>query len=275
MDRLMQGAASAIAPDKQPPKSSALLNAKVRTLRDELGLDIEPRDDNYSPARQQDTPGNALFERIKLLYFQNKAISDSMDEVVDELRQDLKNRLAGSSPQYRTQLLHEQLKDLTWFSRERIRATPLTPYTTPSKSQRPQNTRFDSGASNTDLRFDDPPASPSSRRSNGGIDIKAGNHVRQQMLDASSEYGSSFDDHELEQPMKVSNLKFKNALNGLDGTATPTTHAAKRRKIDRNKTEALTDPAEEDTQIRSAGKRNMQGCHWKIRELVVDGFGTR
>jgi hypothetical protein len=276
MDRLMQGAVAASTPAKRPPKTSALLNAKIRTLRDELGLDIEPRDGSYSPVRQQPTPGNALFERIKLLYFQRKdVIEDGLEQVIDEFKQDLKDRLGNSSPQYRTQLLHDRLKDLTWFSKERIRETPLTPYTTPSKSQRPRNARFDSGAPNTGIGFDDQPASPSSRRPTGGIDINAGNHVRQQMLDASSEYGSSFDDHELEQPMEVSNLKFKNALNGLDGTATPTAHAARRRRINRNTAETFTDPAQEDIRNRSAGKRQLQDCHWQIRDLVKDGFGTR
>jgi hypothetical protein len=275
MDRLMQGAVAASTPAKRPPKTSALLNAKIRTLRDELGLDIEPRDGSYSPVRQQPTPGNALFERIKLLYFQRKdEIEDGLEQVIDEFKQDLKDRLGNSSPQYRTQLLHDRLKDLTWFSKERIRETPLTPYTTPSKSQRPRNARFDSGAPNTGIGFDDQPASPSSRRPTGGIDINAGNHVRQQMLDASSEYGSSFDDHELEQPMEVSNLKFKNALNGLDGTATPKARTAKRRKLNNHRTERLTDLAEE-AQANAVGEQMMPDCHWQIRELVDDGFGTR
>lgn len=42
--------------------------------------------------------------------------------------------------------------------------------------------------------------------------------------------GSSFEDHELELPMEASKLDFEDALNNLDGTATPRANAAKRKK---------------------------------------------
>lgn len=279
----MQGAVAAIAPttpQKPPGVSSAILNDKVRRLRDELGLNIAPRDDSYSPAQKQGTPGDALFARIKFLYFKDEAV---LDRAIEEFEQGLGKTAGQSSPESRTQSLHDQLNDHTWFLKERIqttprptRFTPLTSYTTPSSSQRPQTTRFDSGASQN-TRSDSMPPSPSSRKFKGEIEFKSGNYARQQMQEASSDYGSSWDHHglEIDQPMETSKLDFSKALEDFDGTKTPTTHAAKRRKINRTQTEALTDSAEEDERNRSGGKRKMQDCHWKIRELVDDGFGAR
>ena len=279
MDRLMQGAVAAIAPDTP---SSAALNQTIRDLRNEFDLEIAPRDSDYSPARQQATLGNALFNRIRFLYFRDKTY---LDQSIDEFRQELQNRTGQCSPQSRTQLLHEQLNDPTWILKERIQTTPrptrfaaLTASTTPSSSQRPQTIRVDSAASQDVTRPDEmPPPSPLSRKCKGGIDIIAGNNARQLMQEASSDYyGSSWDDHgfDIDQPMETSKLDFGKALDNLDGTRTPTTHAVKRRKINEDKTEALTNPAE-DVQERSAGERKDSNCHWQIRNLVDDGFGAR
>jgi hypothetical protein len=282
MHRLIQGAIAATAPatPRNPSGvSSALLNDKVRRLRDELGLDIAPRDNDHSPARQQGTLGNALFARIKFLHFKDEAV---LDRAIEEFRQGLGNTTGQSSSESRTQLLYDQLNDHTWFLKERIqttprpeRFTPLTSYATPSSSQRPQTTRFDSGPSQNTTRSDSMPPSPTSRKHKGGIGIKAGNYARQQMQEASFDwYGSSWDAPELEidQPMETSKLDFSKALEDFDGTQTPTTHAAKRRKINGNKTEAAIDPAP-DAQRHS--ERNDSPCHWQVRNLVDDGFGSR
>jgi hypothetical protein len=280
MNRLMQGLVAAIAPDQAETPSSAGLNQLIRDLRDEFDLDIAPRESNYSPARQGPTLGNAVFARIQFLYFTDKP---GLDQSIHEYRQELNNRRGRSSAQSRTQLLHEQLNDPAWFSKERLQATPrskrftpLTSYTTPSSTQQPQITRFDSGPSQNDTEPDSMPPSPSVRKFKGEIEIKPSNSARQQMQQASSDYGSSWEDHglEVDQPMETSKLDFSKALEYLDGTKTPTTHVAKRKKIDENKTEALTDPAEE-LQGHSAGGRKGSYCHWQIRDLVRDGFGAR
>jgi hypothetical protein len=231
MDRLMQGAVAATAPAtprKPPGVSSAILNDKVRRLRDELGLDISPRDADYSPARQRGTLGNALFARIQFLHFKDAAV---LDKAIEEFRQGLGNTAGQSSSETRTQLLYDQLNDHTWFLKERIqttprpeRFTPLTSYATPSSSPRPQNTRFDSGPSQNTTRSDSAPPSPTSRKHKGGIEIKEGNYARQQMQEASSSwYGSSWDAPELEidQPMETSKLDFSKALEDFDGTELP------------------------------------------------------
>jgi hypothetical protein len=279
----MQSAVAAIAPEtprKPPGRSSVILNDKVRRLRDELGLDIEPRDSDYSPAWQKGTLGNALFARIQFLYFKDET---GLDRALEEFRQDLGNTAGQSSAESRTQWLHDQLNDPTRFLKERIqttprpiRFTPLTTSTTPSSSQRPQSPRFDCGASQNTTRSDSMPPSPSSRKFKGGNEVKAGNYSRQQMQEASSDYGSSWEDHgfEIDQPMETSKLDFSKALEDSDGTQTPTAHAAKRRKINGNKTEAVTDPAE-NAQRHSAGERKGSPCHWQIRNLVDDEFGTR
>jgi hypothetical protein len=280
MNRLMQGAAAAIAPDQAETPSSAGLNQLIRNLRDEFDLDIAPRESNYSPARQGPTLGNAVFARIQFLYFTDKP---GLDQSIHEYRQELNNRRGRSSAQSRTQLLHEQLNDPAWFSKERLQATPrskrftpLTSYTTPSSTQQPQITRFDSGASQNDTEPDSMPASPSSRKFKGGIDIKPGNHAQQQMQEASSDYGSSWDHHgfDFEQPMRASKLDFSKALDHPDGTATPKARTAKRRKLNNHMTEHLTDLAEE-AQANAVGEQMMPGCHWKIPKMVGEGFGSR
>jgi len=281
MDITRLGAAQKSAPSTpRRHVRGADIDDLIRYLHNDLGLDVPlPGGEYLSPARQRETLGGALLIRIQFLCYKDRS---GLDQAIEEFRQDPQAR--QSSPQRRTQMLYDMLNDPAWFSKERIQSTPRptfstpsTSYATPSSSQRPPIARFDGGASRNDTEFDGmPPPSPLSRKSKVAIEIKAGNIARQQMQESSSDYGSSWEDHgaEAEQTMKASKLDFSKGLDSHNGTKTPTAHDSKRRKIDQDRTEALTDPAE-DAQANSPGRRKSQNCHWQIRDMVTDGFGTR
>ena len=279
MDLSRLGAAQTTAPSPPQKIRGADIDKFIRSLHTEFGLDIPlPGGEYLSPARQKDVSGGALLIRIQFIYYKDKS---GLDQAIEEFRQDPRAR--NCSPQSATRLLFERLNDLYWISKNRIitpprptKFTPSTSYSTPSSSLWPQIARFDSGASRDDTQSDGMPPSPLSRKFKGGVEIKAGNRAQQQMPDASSNYGSPWEDHWLEdeKSMETTRLDFSKTLDGLNGTATPTAHAAKRRKINNHKTEAITGPAEE-AQANAAGEHRLQNCQWQIRDMVKNGFGTR
>lgn len=96
----------------------AAINDLVRELRDELGLAIAPRDLIYSPSQYNNSQADALYNRIKSLYWQEK---NALYTTIEECRSDFAEQLSALSAQRRTEYVFQKLSDPAWFTANRVR----------------------------------------------------------------------------------------------------------------------------------------------------------
>lgn len=99
----------------------AAINDLARELRDELGLAIVPRDLIYSPSQHNSSQGDALYNRIKRIYWPEK---DALYAIIAECKSDFAGDLSGHSAEERTKLVFDRLHDLFWLVTNRIHQPP-------------------------------------------------------------------------------------------------------------------------------------------------------
>lgn len=136
------------------------INNLVRRLRDESGLSITLRGLTFSPAQQENTPGNLLHNRIAFLYYKDK---EGLITAINTFESDLVDHLSCLSSQRRTDLLLNRLNDLTWFSRERLPAArqyPSVPSTPTPSFRKLCKTPISRADSKAELDYDSEPSSP-------------------------------------------------------------------------------------------------------------------
>lgn len=123
------------------------VNERIRYLRDELGLAINPRETIFSPSHFTNLPADRLHDRVKYLTFKKPS---ELDEAIETYRTELANDLKHLSAQKRVEGLFDKLRDLNWLAQnsvapaKRVTQSPSTVPNTPSKPQQPPMKRVDS-----------------------------------------------------------------------------------------------------------------------------------
>jgi hypothetical protein len=141
----------------------------VRRLRNEMNVAIAQRDSTYLPSQHKNSTGDALYDRIKTLYW-NPESREALYATIEECRSEFLGSKIGLSPQQRTDFVFKELHDTWWFAKNSVRPSPFRA-NTPSGSKRVQGTlqRVDSGAHTETLST---PASPLAAKSMTSASIR-------------------------------------------------------------------------------------------------------
>jgi hypothetical protein len=121
-------------PSKKKRGDGVDIDDLVRGLRDDLDLAIAPRNLHYSPHEHQNSAGDALYNRIKLLYWRSDESRKSLNTVLEECRSVLTGDLSSLSPQRRTEYVSQQLHDPVWFATHRVHQPSRTQTTSPPRT---------------------------------------------------------------------------------------------------------------------------------------------
>lgn len=287
-------------PTKQRDQGGAIdVTSLLKELQDELHLIV-------SPARPQDTPGNAtLYTRIKFLFYQNK---HSLDEAIAAFRNDLANGLSHLSSEERTDVLFERLFDPVWLSVERIKESPtrtakLDFTSTPSSSRLGRSTiqRVDSKAGG---ESDSMPPSPLARKSVLNIADNLVGPASSSTTRNSSRSGGSFWSMDARANTSLANTSFsttsevatdytKSTQSETFGSSfdpnflesrlhtspvkpsETTARSAKRRKSDEQTIIPCAPELGADENTDPDAKRKPHACHWSIGQLHCSGYGDK
>lgn len=150
---------------RTPHSGNAEINEMIYELCEELGLEIAPRDILYSPSQQTDTPGTLVRNRIQFLFYKDRL---ALGGIIESYKTEIANHLDCLSPQERTNLFLERLKEPTWIAQNRIIESPRRSTqsftTTPNTHSWLRMSQCSMPGYNASLQDDNMPPTPSKRR---------------------------------------------------------------------------------------------------------------